>query len=709
MRKKVLPLLIAIIVFFVPFGSAFAYSGGLLSGKTVNIAGSQTVPYGTTTLITDNDESTSITLDASAGPNDWIYYEFPEVMDLSSYKLKAISGSALYIRAYSIAGASVGGITNLKIDGTQTALSNFKAVKKIAIQNTSSTTNTIYEFDVFGTPNDGGGLLRGVAPTHVSNLNATDGANTSYNSINATEHYWVLPEEKKIDSYILSVSGQYGTYINFYDSSGKILHVNTAHFKSTNTVEKIQLTTPYANVKKIGLFTNSTDGRIYEVDVFTSNIPVVKTDVANLELSNITKNSVNVTWDNPSNYSGVNYNGANIYLNGVLKTTTSPTSTSFSLTGLSPNTSYSVKVVASYSDGTETTGIIQTFTTNRLSNITNLLDTIDYRTANFTWVNPEDTEFQGVKIYRNDVLVTTLDKTTNTYSENITPSTTYTYKFVAIYSDGLESSGVIRTINTDPLPPVKKVHDVDVTTTYNRVNISWSLPEQDGLKHVNIYRKKIEEEPGFFESIFSLSGTKVYAAESDKIFETNGTYFNDFTVQPESEYEYTLTTQTDDGRESEGVKVIAETKKEPEPVLVDDGYTVEPTNGDYTFKWSEPTTGTVKVLINGSHYKTVEASEKQIVIPNGDMKYTILGDPDISLVPISPYGKEGNKVTNPGGLINSLKLPFDVTDLLQTIMGIIGLFAPFILLTLVIYYFKPIKNLIVRAAHQIRKGDVRNE
>jgi hypothetical protein len=562
-----------------------------------------------------------------------------------------------------------------------------------------------------------GGLLQGKTITRSANINtsgsttrsSTDGNETTYYGISAGDVMWYkFASPVTISSYQVLTDHTYPLNLRFYDSSNNLISEST----NINTYSaRRNLESTVNNVSIVALLnTGTSTSLVYEWDVFSEGgAPAVKTDVTGVDINTITKNSANITWSNPVGYSEVNYTGAKIYLDGVLNTTTTPTTTNYRLTGLTPGTNYTVKIASSYSDGSQTTGVTNSFTTAALINITDLTSVVDYKTVNFTWVNPDDPDFTGLKIYRDTNLVTTLDKTINTFSESIAPSTTYTYKFIATYTLGM-ASGVTKAVNTDPLPPVKKIQDIKVSTTYNRANLSWNLPEQDGLKHVNIYRVKVEEKNGFFKSIFSLSGSKVYASDPDtKIFETNGTYFNDLTVQPESKYEYTLTTQTEDGRESEGVTVLATTKAEPEPVLVDEGYTIEPVNSDYIFKWSEPTTGTVKVLINGTQYKTVEASEKQIAIPKKDMKYTIFGDPDVSLIPISPYGKEGDKVTNPGGMIDSLKLPFNVTDLLQTIMGIIGLFGPFILLTLVIYYFKPIKNLIVRAAHRVKKGEVKHE
>jgi hypothetical protein len=525
---------------------------------------------------------------------------------------------------------------------------------------------------------------------------------------------WIdLASPVDIKSYLLSTSATGIPNVYFYDSSNVLISSIT----SSNLVKSGERTNYSANgVKRILLHNSSSiSGQnllISEFDVFASPVPppAVKTDVTNIDVTGITKTGADVSWSNPTGYSGITFLGAKIYVDGTLKHNASPSGTSYSLTGLKTNTNYNVKIVASYSDDTETTGITTSFKTHEHEPITNVNYTKDHKSIGFTWDIPtDDPGYQGAKIYRDDVLISTVDKTVKTYKdESLNYSTTYSYKFISLYLDETEIAGELINVTTDPLP-AKDVSEVKVTTDYNRVNLSWTLPDQDGFKHVNIYREKIEEEPGLIESIFSLSRIKVYAAETgDKIFETNGTYFNDLTVEPKSEYKYTLTTQNEQGAESEGVTVTVSTGEEPKPVLKGDGYTVD-ANGDYIFKWTEPTTGTVKVLLNDKLYKTVEASQMKAVIPKTDMEYNAFGDPKISLVPVATYGTEGEPVTFNASFIKSLKLPFEVTDLLQTIMGITGLVAPFILLTLVIYYFKPIKDLIVRAATRLRKGEAKHE
>src|SRR5690606_30948654 len=98
-----------------------------------------------------------------------------------------------------------------------------------------------------------------------------------------------------------------------------------------------------------------------------------------------------------------------------------------------------------------------------------------------------------------------------------------------------------------------------------------------------------------------------------KIFETNGTYFNDLTVEPKTTYDYRLTT-TDGYTETSGVDITTTTPAAPVPEM--GGVVVEPQpNGDYLYKWETPAAGQVKIIVGGEEYTTVPAEDKQLLIP----------------------------------------------------------------------------------------------
>ncbi|MGD6940955.1 hypothetical protein ACQCT6_02805 [Cytobacillus gottheilii] len=327
-----------------------------------------------------------------------------------------------------------------------------------------------------------------------------------------------------------------------------------------------------------------------------------------------------------------------------------------------------------------------------------------YDNVSISFSIPTDNpDFIGTRINRNGQLLTTLGKNETKFIDTeVSADTNYTYEVKARYSDGHITPGMTKSIQTlSPPPPPKPAGDVDnvvVKADYDRVNLSWHLPEQDHLHHVNIYRDTIAEE-SFFKNMFG--GSVTYAA-STPIFETNGTYFNDLSVEPETKYEYTLKTESDEGLESGGVTVQTKTPEEPQPVLEGGGFT-ETENGDFLYSWSEPTTGKVKILIDGKEYQTVDAALKEFLIPAADMKYDIWKNPKVSLQPISESGKEGTETKPPpgegqsGSPVDNIKMPFTTKDAVSTGMILLTLVAPCVLLMLAFKFVPRMRNMIMSA------------
>lgn len=297
--------------------------------------------------------------------------------------------------------------------------------------------------------------------------------------------------------------------------------------------------------------------------------------------------------------------------------------------------------------------------------------------------------------------------------ENLKPDTEYKIYATVVNSLGIKSNPMIITVKTlEPPPPEFEIKNLKAEPAFNRVDLSWSNPDYEGFHHVRIYRKdNVSTRNPFMQLLFGLV---VYADDDDfkPIFETNGTYFNDLIVEPDSSYEYKLTTNSEDGMfESQGVTIKVTTPPEPPPEMggVDFG---ENEKGDYVYKWTSPTTGKVKILVGGKEYATVPASDGQITIPKDDMKYTIMGNPDVRLIPISESGKEG-KPLNPNLPFSGVDLPFGAKDLLTSSMSLLWLLAPFILLVLALVYAKKIIAVIRKAANnnkrQVRQGGVNNE
>lgn len=90
--------------------------------------------------------------------------------------------------------------------------------------------------------------------------------------------------------------------------------------------------------------------------------------------------------------------------------------------------------------------------------ITNLKDVVNGDNADFSWSNPIDQTFRGVKIYRGSELIATVDPKESSYKvSNLESGKEYDFKFVSIYEkDGniLESETLNKKIKTK-MPVIK--------------------------------------------------------------------------------------------------------------------------------------------------------------------------------------------------------------------------------------------------------------
>jgi hypothetical protein len=352
----------------------------------------------------------------------------------------------------------------------------------------------------------------------------------------------------------------------------------------------------------------------------------------------------------------------------------------------------------------EGTGVIDTTPPEDVKNLH--YEHLDFNSFEIAWVNPSDLDFNGTKIYLNDVLKDTLDKTKTSYSfTSLNPNTTYTVKVISFDSVNNYSSGVTITVKT-AIPTPEDIQDLQVDAKYDQVKLSWKRPESEFFSHVNIYRKVVEDE-SFFNQLFGVS-TVFAATTSDgytPMFETNGTYWTDLTVEPETTYSYKVTSENVEGKESEGVTIEVTTPPEPLPTM--NGVSTEQDeNGDYVVTWTSPTTGTVKVLINGKEYAIVDAATQSIVIPKEDMKLNMFGRYDAKLVPVTDRGTEGKAVSVPivGETIDP---PFSFEEFMQTVISILAWAAPFILLSFVFIFWRAIIEFIRKTLANAKGGRVK--
>lgn len=296
-------------------------------------------------------------------------------------------------------------------------------------------------------------------------------------------------------------------------------------------------------IKKITI-TNRASGiyTISEFDIRVAEKPVVISPVSNLTaITNY--NSTNLSWKNPENEAFKNIiikqNGIEVAELGVVQ--------GYSITGLNPETTYNFEVIVKYTDGTLSDGEKITITTDKEpedtlapGEISGLSASVTSFDATFAWVNPTDTDFKHVRIYRDGELIEP-SHTSNTYNATgLVANKTYVFKFVTVDSDGNNSAGYIQTIKTNP-----EVDSVapDAVTGINIYNgnksgsVKWSGNKEDDLSFYNVYVNGVKHN----ESPILSTNYVINNIENDETYEINVTAVDTSDNESEFSASYFLT------------------------------------------------------------------------------------------------------------------------------------------------------------------------
>lgn len=170
--------------------------------------------------------------------------------------------------------------------------------------------------------------------------------------------------------------------------------------------------------------------------------------------------------------------------------------------------------------------------------ITNLKDVVNSDNADFSWSNPIDQTFRGVKIYRGSELIATVDPKESSYKvSNLEAGKEYDFKFVSIYEkDGtiLESETINKKIETK-MPVIKPPENVFLTPQDKKIVIAWDDVNSPYLQGYNVYvdGKKINDKP------LTSSKLIVKNLENDKSYKVQVSAVNKNNVEGEKSKEKT--------------------------------------------------------------------------------------------------------------------------------------------------------------------------
>lgn len=642
------------LVLLLPVTNAFAYTGGLLNGKSINVGSSPSGISETTTLITDGNFNTDYSLGNNGGNFDTAWITFETEQTIHSYRMSS-NNTASTITLYDSSNAILKSFNNAINTDTLISFADIPNVKKVAVINTTAEVVRLKEFDVFGTttppnPEHITGLLEGINSTSGVTEWTDNNLETSFTALSGVHTRFNLKNASDLTGYRVEATGPGSGVVNYYDVNGTRIGFTT--FGNQAKITTLNTLSEFNNVSYITIGGNGAATNVKEIEFFGyEHIPFDSTKgVLKGKSPDGRTDSLNLTDGDPA---------TSEYVSSITYTLDSPHKiTHFIVDGLASQlTKFSVNFY-------DSNGIL----------MRSLLGTAVKNQTSYSDNVPKSLLLEGVK------------KVTFSY----TTSGSVLLSNVEIYGEGEY---------IPPPEPIGEIINLTAKAESERVDLSWNIPESNKFKHVNIYRDTVVET----SLLDKILGTRIAYAAETKIFETNGTYFNDLTVEPETTYEYTLTTTSTEGAESDGVTKRVTTPEVPAPVIVGGGYEVDPLTGNYIYYWDEPTEGTVKVLVGGTQYKIVDSAAKQISIPKNEMKYTAFGDPDVSLLPIASDGKEGAAVKPPlngvgsADSIENVKVPFTASDLLTSGTGLLWFVAPIVLLALAFLLVPKLRGLVFAA------------
>jgi hypothetical protein len=167
-------MLVALIGLLVPLSNAYAFTSGLLGTKTLNLGPDANTVTTTSTLATDDDSTTYVRTSAYGGTTDTLWYEFTTGQTIAQVNVDVTT--LYYVEMWDSAGtrlhyASYGADVK-QIDFTTA----YTDVKKIALlYPTSSGYMDIFEFNAYSEATDANAPVDTTAPAAPIGVTATAG------------------------------------------------------------------------------------------------------------------------------------------------------------------------------------------------------------------------------------------------------------------------------------------------------------------------------------------------------------------------------------------------------------------------------------------------------------------------------------------------------------------------------------------------------
>ncbi|MCU4936950.1 fibronectin type III domain-containing protein [Bacillus cereus] len=238
----------------------------------------------------------------------------------------------------------------------------------------------------------------------------------------------------------------------------------------------------------------------------------------------------------------------------------------------------------------------------KVSDVTDLKAKADINKVELTWKNPVEDGFNGVNIYQDDVLITTLDKSATSYNVgNLKDNTMYRFKVSSLDGAKVETKGVETSVKTllDPkkVPP-GPVSSLVAEPTDKTVKLKWKKPSDDDLAGFKILQ----------------NGKKIAEIGLEEEFTVKN-------LEPLTEYSFGVVSVDEDKNDSTPVNLTTKTleEKDEEPPHVPANVFVKPSSGALIASWdkvSDKDLAGYNVFVEGKKINSSLVSGTRFVIKN---------------------------------------------------------------------------------------------
>ncbi|MGM2770837.1 fibronectin type III domain-containing protein [Bacillus cereus group sp. Bce020] len=204
----------------------------------------------------------------------------------------------------------------------------------------------------------------------------------------------------------------------------------------------------------------------------------------------------------------------------------------------------------------------------KVSDVTDLKVKADINKVELTWINPVEDGFSGVNIYKDDVFITSLDKSATSYNVgDLKDNTMYRFKVASLDGSKVETKGVETSVKTliDPkkIPP-GPVSSFTAEPTDKTVKLNWKKPSDDDLAGYKILQ----------------NGKKIAEIGLEEEFIVKN-------LEPLTEYHFSVVAVDKDKNDSSPVNLSVKTldEKDDEPPHVPSNVFAKPSNGALIATW----------------------------------------------------------------------------------------------------------------------------